>query len=155
MKGKTYRVQLTADEKKRLEDIVTKGVHPVREITHARILLLLNQEEPGPGKAVNELEQSEVAERCGCSIFLVYTVSKRYVQKGLEQALKRKRRETPPASLKVTGEVEAKIIALSCSEPPAGYSRWTLRLLEEKSKVELGIDLSDTTIGSVLKKNTP
>jgi hypothetical protein len=41
MKGKSYRVQLTADEKKRLEDIVTKGVHPVREVTHARILLLV------------------------------------------------------------------------------------------------------------------
>jgi hypothetical protein len=111
MRGKTYKVHLTADEKKRLEDMVNKGVHPVREVTHARILLLLNQEEPGAGKAVKELEQSEAAERCGCSIFLVYTVSKRYVQKGLEQAIKRKKRETPPASLKVTGEVEAKLIA--------------------------------------------
>jgi hypothetical protein len=74
MKGKTYKVHLTADEKKRLEDMVNKGVHPVREVTHARILLLLNQEEPGPGKAVKELEQSEAAERCGCSIFLVYTL---------------------------------------------------------------------------------
>jgi hypothetical protein len=55
----------------------------------------------------------------------------------------------------VTGEVEAKIIALSCGEPPEGYSRWTLRLLESRSKVEVGIELSDTTIGMVLKKNTP
>jgi hypothetical protein len=46
VRGKIYKVHLTADEKKRLEDMVTKGVHPVREITYARILLLLNQENP-------------------------------------------------------------------------------------------------------------
>jgi transposase len=46
----------------------------------------------------------------------------------------RKKRETPPVPAKVTGEVEAKIIAMACSQPPAGYSRWTLRLYEEHSK---------------------
>ncbi|MHB9294089.1 hypothetical protein Holit_03215 [Hollandina sp. SP2] len=63
-----------------------------------------------------------------------------------------KKRETPPVPAKVTGEIEAKTIALSCGEPPVGYGRWTLRLLEERSKVELGIELSDTTIRSVVKK---
>jgi hypothetical protein len=65
------------------------------------------------------------------------------VQDGLDRVLHRKKRETPPVSAKVTGEVEAKIIALSCSEPPAGYSRWTLRLLEDRSKTRIGIKLSD------------
>jgi hypothetical protein len=67
--------------------------------------------------------------------------------------INRKERESPPVPAKVTGEIEAKIIALSYSESPAGYSRWTLRLPEERSKVELGIALSDTTIRSVLKKH--
>ena len=66
--------------------------------------------------------------------------------------MNRKRRETPQVSAKVTGEVAAKIIVLSCGKPPAGYKRWTLRLLEERSKIALGIGLSDTTIRSVLKK---
>jgi hypothetical protein len=77
------------------------------------------------------------------------------VKEGLERVINRKKRETPPVAAKVTGEIEAKIIALSCGEPPEGYSRWTLRLMEERSKVELGVELSDTTIGGVLKKNTP
>ncbi|MDR1636334.1 MAG: helix-turn-helix domain-containing protein [Treponema sp.] len=77
------------------------------------------------------------------------------MKEGLERVINRKKRETPPVAAKVTGEIEAKIIALSCGEPPEGYSRWTLRLMEERSKVELGVELSDTTIGGVLKKNTP
>jgi hypothetical protein len=77
------------------------------------------------------------------------------VKEGIDRVLNRKKRETPPVQAKVTGEIEAKIIALSCGEPPAGYGRWTLRLLEERSKVELGVELSDSTIWWVLKKNAP
>jgi transposase len=148
MRRKTYRVHLTEDEKERLEEILSEGAHPARQITRARILLLLNE---GEGKAV--MEQREIAERCGCTSRVVYTVSKEYVKEGLERVVNRKKRKMPPVPAKVTGEIEAKIIALSCSEPPVGYSRWTLRLLEERSKVELGIELSDTTIGEVLKKH--
>jgi transposase len=83
---------------------------------------------------------------------VVYTVSKQYVKEGLERVLHRKKRETPPVPAKVTGETEAKIIALCRGEPPPGYSRWTLRLLEERSKAITGIELSRTTIGAVLKK---
>jgi transposase len=153
MRGKIYRVQLTKEEKKRLEDIMTTGVRPARQVRRAHILLLLNEGEGLEGEPVKVLKQSEVALQCQCNPVVVYTVSKQYVKEGLERVLNRKRRETPPVPAKVTGEIEAKIIALSCSEPPAGYSRWTLRLLEERSKVELGIELSDSTIWGVLKKN--
>jgi transposase len=155
MRGKTYRVHLTAEEERRLRDIISKGVHSARQIRRARILLLLNEKTDGEGKPVRVPEQTEVAEQCGCHVILVYRVSKAYVQEGLERVIKRKKRESPPVPAKVTGDIEAKIIAASCSEPPAGYSRWTLRLLEERSKAVLGIELSDTTIGAVLKKNTP
>ncbi|MDR3357160.1 MAG: helix-turn-helix domain-containing protein [Spirochaetaceae bacterium] len=86
---------------------------------------------------------------------MLYRVSKQYAREGPGRALNRKKRETPPVPAKVTGEIEAKIIAVSCGGPPAGYSRWTLRLPEEKSKAVPGIELSDTTIRKVLKKNTP
>jgi transposase len=145
MRGKNYRVHLTGDEKKRLEDIVNKGVHPVRQVRRARVLLMLNE---GDGRGDRAPEQREVAERCGCTRRVVYTVSKQYVKEGIDRVLNRKERETPPVPAKVTGEVEAKIIALSCGEPPEGYSRWTLRLLESRSKVELGIELSDTTLAA-------
>ncbi|MDR2689308.1 MAG: helix-turn-helix domain-containing protein, partial [Azoarcus sp.] len=66
----------------------------------------------------------------------------------------RKKRETPPVAPIATGDTEARIIALACGEPPKGFSRWTLRLLEEKI-VELGIvdHISDNTIGRLLKKH--
>ena len=71
----------------------------------------------------------------------------------LKATLNRKKRETPPVPAKVTGEVEAHIIALACGEPPKVYSKWTLRLLAEKT-VELGYieSVSHSTVSSVLKK---
>ncbi|MDR2052038.1 MAG: helix-turn-helix domain-containing protein [Treponema sp.] len=131
---------------------MTKGVHPARQITRARILLLLHEGTDPAGKPVKAPKQSEIAEQCLSTTRLVYIVSKQYVKEGLERVVNRKKRESPPVQAKVTGDIEAKIIAASCSEPPAGYSRWTLRLLEERSKVMVGIGLSRTTIGSVLKK---
>ncbi|MDR0709525.1 MAG: helix-turn-helix domain-containing protein [Spirochaetaceae bacterium] len=153
MRKKAYRIQLTKDEKTLLEDIVSKGIYPARQVRRARILLLLNEGEEREGKALKVPAQSDIARQCRCNTVLVYRVSKQYVQEGLERVLNRKKRESPPVPAKVTGEVVAKIIALSCGEPPEGYSRWTLRLLEEQSKVELGIKLSDSTIRSVLKKH--
>ncbi|MDR2434021.1 MAG: helix-turn-helix domain-containing protein, partial [Treponema sp.] len=120
MRRKTYRVHLTKDEKKRLEGIVSKGVHPARQVRRARILLLLNEGEGPEGEPVEVPEQSEIARQCQCNTAVVYTVSTQYVKEGLERVLNRKRRESPPVAAKVTGEIEAQIIALSCSEPPEG-----------------------------------
>ena len=65
----------------------------------------------------------------------------------------RKPRETPPVAPIVTGEVEARLIALACSTPPEGYARWSLRLLERHvALVEDLPDLDHSTIGRVLKK---
>ena len=75
------------------------------------------------------------------------------MNKGLEATVFRKKRATPPVPPKVTGDVEAHIIALACSEPPEGYSKWTLRLLADKC-VELNYaeSLSHVTVSRVLKK---
>jgi hypothetical protein len=64
------------------------------------------------------------------------------------------KRETPPIPPKVTGELEARIIALACGKPPAGYSSWTLRVLANTC-VELPyVDtLSHMTISRLLKKH--
>jgi len=65
----------------------------------------------------------------------------------------RKEREFPPVPSPVTGEVEAKLIALACSQPPAGRSRWSLRLLEKHvALIEDLPNLDHSTIGRVLKK---
>jgi hypothetical protein len=75
------------------------------------------------------------------------------VEEGFEAALERKKRETPPSLIKIDGEAEAKITALTCSKPPEGRCRWTLQLLADKV-VELGIlkSISDHGIGDLLKK---
>ncbi len=65
----------------------------------------------------------------------------------------RRKRATPPVAPKVTGDVEARVIRLACSAPPAGYERWSLRLLEKHVVLTEGIpELDHSTIGRVLKK---
>lgn len=96
---------------------------------------------------------AEIAEVYHTTPTTVQNVRSSYCKKGLEATLSKKKREIPPVPAKVTGEVEAHIIALDCGEPPEGYSKWTLRLLADKT-VELGyIDsISHVTVSNVLKK---
>jgi hypothetical protein len=149
MKQKKYHVRLTEAEKKRLLDITKKGNHPARQIIRANILLQLD--ESGTDKTIGKQEYT--AKQCGCRAGLVYRVGRQYEQEGIDRVLTRKARQTPPVPAIATGEIEAKIIALCCGEPPAGYSRWTLRLLGKKA-VELGIveHISAPTVGKILKK---
>jgi transposase len=151
MREKQYKVLLTKGERASLSAIIKKGNHPARQITRAHILLLLDRKRKDKKKTI--LTDAEIAERCHCETKLVYTVSKQYAQDGLDCVLVREKRETPPVPAKVTGEVEAKIIAMACGRPPAGYSRWTLRLYEAHSQKFVGIQLSDTKIREVLKKH--
>jgi transposase len=147
MRTKKYAIKLTDDERKVLRRMVRSGTHTARSIARANILLNLDE-----GLGVKR-EQTEVAEICGVSTVTIYNVSRQYAAEGLDAVLKRKTRETPPVPSKVTGETEARIIALCCGAPPEGRARWTLRLLEEKT-IELGIvdTISDNTIGRLLKK---
>jgi len=85
----------------------------------------------------------------------VSAIRRAYTSEGWETAITRKKRISPPVSPKVTGDVEAKIIALSCVTPPTGRSRWTLHLLADRA-VELQYidEISHETIRRVLKKRT-
>ena len=80
-------------------------------------------------------------------------MKKRFVEEGIEKALKRKPRETPPREVRFDGAFEARLLALACSKAPDGYQRWTIRLLAERV-VELNItdSVSDMTIQRTLKK---
>jgi len=75
------------------------------------------------------------------------------VEEGMDSALARKERETPPRKLVFDGNFEARLIALACGDAPEGRSRWTVRLLAEKV-VELAIapSVSPATVGNILKK---
>src|SRR5882672_2336831 len=145
---KKYVVRLSAEERASLEALIGKGKSPAQRLTKARILLKADQSEDGEGWS-----DSKIVEALDTSVAMIYRVRKQLVEEGLEAVLSRKKRETPPIARIFDGEKEAKLIALACSKPPAGFARWSLRLLEEKV-VELHIvdRASDSTIGRVLKK---
>lgn len=146
---KEHVVTLTDGDRMKLTRVVSRGTHPARMITRARILLALDEtERPAPDRRV-------VAERLGASESTVYLVAKRFTESAGDVAdvIGRQKRATPPVEPKVTGEVEARVIALACTKPPGGYDRWSLRLLEKHVLLTDGLPpLDHSTIGRVLKK---
>lgn len=146
---KEHVVVLSTVDKARLKAVVSRGRHPARMIARARVLLCLDESDgPAPDRPV-------VAERAGVSVNTVYLVAKRFVEThgDVEVTISRKKRETPPVEPKVTGDVEARVIALARSQPPPGNERWTLRLLEKHVVLTDGIPpLDHSTIGRLLKK---
>jgi hypothetical protein len=120
-------------------------------IARARILLELDEAVgPAPDRRV-------AAERAGVSEGTVYLVAKRFTGSAgrAEEVIGRRKRASPPAEPKVTGDVEARVIALACTKPPSGCERWSLRLPEKHVVLTGGIPpLDHSTIGRVLKKMT-
>jgi len=147
MPKKKYSINLTDQERQQLKKTVKCGTSPAKAILRANIILLLDE------STCKHMSVNEIAEVLSTTSTTVMNVKKAYCEKGTDDTIARKKRSKPPVEAKITGEVEAKIIALSCSEPPAGFSRWTLRLLADKS-VELGIidQISYVSVSSVLKK---
>ena len=144
-----YVIELSTEDKAELMDIVTKGNRPARTILRANILLASDR------RSEKYMTVSEISKAYHTTPTTVQAVRASYCEKGLAATINRKKRETPPVPAKVTGEVEAHILALACGKPPDGYSKWTLRLLANKA-VELGyIDsISHVTISNILKKRT-
>jgi hypothetical protein len=100
-------------------------------------------------------DRAVVADRVGMSEETVRQIAKQFVATGgdVQATITRKKRQTPPVPPVVTGEVEARVIALACSTPPAGQVRWSLRLLEKQVALVDDIpDLDHSTIGRLLKK---
>jgi hypothetical protein len=144
-----YPVRLSVGDRERLERLTTTGVHSASMIRRARVLLELDTSGGEVGT------RGEVAARAGVSRETVRLVSKQFAETGgdVEATIGRKQREFPPVPSPVTGEVEARLIAMACSQPPEGYARWSLRLLEKHvALVEDIPDLDHSTIGRVLKK---
>ena len=146
---KEFPVALSAGDRAKLTKVVSSGRHPARKIARARVLLALDErQEPAPDRRV-------VAERVGVSESTVYLVATAFSAHGgrVQDVITRKKRATPPVEAKVSGDVEARVIALACSQPPAGRARWTLRLLERQVALTEGIPPMDhSTIGRVLKR---
>ena len=144
-----YRVTLTDEERATLQRLVSTGRAAARTLTHVRILLLADAAPGGPGRADPELVTA-----LGLSLSTAERVRRRFVEDGLDAALERKRR-TQERLPKLDGRAEAHLIALACSPPPAGRTRWTLRLLADRL-VELAVvnAVSYETVRRTLKKTS-
>ena len=142
-------VVLDPADREELVRITTTGVHSASMIRRARVLLALDTS-VGP-----VFPTAVIAARLGVSVETLRLVAKRFAETGGDvwATIGRKQREFPPVPSPVTGEVEARLIALACSAAPAGHARWSLRLLEKHVALVQDIpDLDHSTIGRVLKK---
>jgi transposase len=138
-------INLTTEERTELSQLIKSGKHSARVLGRARILLLLDR---GQGQ---KRKLHEIAEAMMTSPGTVSNVKRRYLEGGLEHGLQDRPR--PGAKPKIDGEVEAHLIALTCSEPPEGRERWTLRLLADKLvELELVESISHVAVGDTLKK---
>jgi len=143
-----YRVTLADEERAELAVLTRKDRIGARKFAHARVLLLCDS---SPGQS--PWPTARVAEALGVSARAVEHVKRRFVEDGLEAALDRKVRETPPRASIVDGAKEARLIALACSAPPAGRKRWTVRLLAEQLvALEVFDAISPATVHRTLKK---
>jgi hypothetical protein len=145
---KRHVVRLSTDERERLDAMVHKGKGSAWNLLKARLLLKADVSDAGEAWS-----DSRIIEALNTNPSMVYLVRKQLVEEGFDAVFTRKKRDMPPVPKIFDGEKEAKLIALTCSKPPAGYARWSLRLLEDKVvELEIVDAASDNTIGRVLKK---
>ena len=140
-----YNVTLTEDERQELESLIQKGGKGYR-IRHAQILLKLDRIPENKGWTYDLIKSAYKATHS-----TIASVAKRFVCEGMEAALGRKKHTN--YHRKVTGEVEARICAIACSEPPEGRSRWTMQMIaDELIRLEIVDYITDSTVCAVMKK---
>ncbi len=151
----TYRklsIKLTKAQRTTLEDTVRKGTGGAMEIRRANVLLMADE-----SNHRQRQKDTIIASTLNITPQAVHNIKQHFLDRSSEtdakKGIQRKKRETPPVPAKCTGDVEAKIIAIACSEPPKGRGKWTLRLISERA-VELEIidSISHTQVGRLLKK---
>jgi hypothetical protein len=148
--AKLYRVTLTADERAELEALVRKGTGAALRLTRARVLLKADQGDDGPA-----WPDTEIAGALDVAVNTVANTRQRFVEGGLARALNRKAQDRPSRERVLDGRAEAHLVALACSDPPAGRAHWTLTLLAGRL-VELRVvdAVSPSTVRRALKKTT-
>lgn len=141
MSAKKHRVSLTDTERQTLKSYLRSGVHPARFLTRVRILLLADK----------GLGDPEIARQVGVSKSTPYNLRRRFAREGLQAALHEKPRPGAPA--KFSGQDEANLAVLACTQPPEGHERWTVRLLADRLvRLEMVESISSTTVQEWLKK---
>ncbi len=144
---KKYIVKLKRDERKQLRELVQNGEGSAKALTHAHILLKADQTKGQPGWT-----DQAIRDAFDVSVATIERVRQAYVRHGWNTAVRRRSRSRE-RTRRLDGKQEAHLIALACSEPPAGHDHWTLRLLAERMvKLEYVEELSYETVRRTLKK---
>ena len=145
---KKYIVTLDCDERNELVALTSKGMHKSQKILNALILLACDQGEYQDKRSTN----AEIARILKISMKKIDRVKKRFVEEGFEVALNG-HKGNRVYERKTDGDFEAHLVALSCSEPPEGFARWSLRLLADKVvELEYVDKISHESIRRILKK---
>ena len=143
MPAKKYIVTLTREEKKILNEVLNKGKYTAEKRKRAQALLLAEQ----------NLTDDMIADRTGLSRRGLEQLRQRFVEEGFEATFNGRPRGHKPRAM--SGEDEARLIALVCSPKPEGRSRWSLRLLADTWKTLAYTDtksISRETVRRTLKK---
>jgi len=144
---KKYVVRLTETERKYAHEI--KGNIKLSSTVRKRAEVILLADE-GVGESA---KQKEIALRVGVTVITIYNTLRSFCDIGIEKTLSYRKPDKPPRPAIVTGEMEAGIIAIACSEPPKGYARWTVRMLTEKLiQLQILTEGSRETVRRTLKK---
>jgi len=140
-----YNVKLTREEREGLETLVQKGGKGY-QIKRAQILLKLDKTSEN-----KEWTYDRIQDAYGARHSTIAALAKRFVYEGLEAALTMKGHNNHRR--KVTGDVEAQICVIACSNPPEGKSSWTMQMIaDELIRLEVVDYITDTTICEVMKK---
>lgn len=147
MAKKKYIVSLSAAEREELEQLTTTGKVPAYKMNHARILLKADT-----NQAEGSWTDKAISQALDISVATIERVRQRFVETNLESALSRQvQQQRKPRRL--DGEQEAHLIAITCSEAPEGYARWSLRLLAERLvELEYVESICHETVRQTLKK---
>lgn len=138
-------VRLSDEDRTTLEKMTRSGTGKARPITRARIVLMADRNQAA------FKTQEQIADALGISPATVCRVCRRFAEQGRETALAERPR--PGQKPKITGEIEAHLVTLACSDPPQGKSRWTVRLLrDELVRLEVVPAISHVAIYQALKK---
>ena len=142
-----YTVKLTKSEVEELQAIINKGSHTSQTFRAAYILLNCDE-----GKFSEKITNEQISKVLKVGMRTIDRIKKKFIEDGMEGVLER-RETTRVYDIKADGDLEAKLVTLCCSEPPKGFSKWSLRLLADKM-VELNYveSISHVTVRTVLKK---
>jgi len=145
---KKYIVTLTGEEHSSLTELASKGRHRSQKVLNALTLLACDEGEYQKLRSTN----AEISKVLNTSMRKIDRVKKRFVTQGLDVALNGKKSDRVYEK-KADGDFEAHLIALSCSKPPEGFLRWSLRLLADRAvELEYIDSISHESVRRVLKK---